>query len=58
MKAAFIIFDRMTYLDFIGFYDAVTRLDSMKILDGFDDPVPRPEEESGQEDEPGSETHG
>jgi hypothetical protein len=36
MKAAFIIFDRMTYLDFIGFYDAVTRLDSMKILDGFE----------------------
>lgn len=36
MKAAFIVFDRMTSLDFIGFYDAVTRLKSMKILDGFE----------------------
>jgi cyclohexyl-isocyanide hydratase len=36
MKAAFIVFDRMTYLDFIGFYDAVTRLKSMKIMEGFD----------------------
>jgi transcriptional regulator GlxA family with amidase domain len=29
MKAAFIIFDRMTALDFIGVYDPVTRLKSM-----------------------------
>jgi transcriptional regulator GlxA family with amidase domain len=36
MKAAFIVFDRMTSLDFIGFYDPVTRLKSMKIMDDFD----------------------
>ena len=35
MKAAFVLFDRMTALDFIGFYDAVTRLKSMKFLDDF-----------------------
>ena len=32
MKAAFIIFDRLTTLDLIGFYDPVTRLKSMNIL--------------------------
>src|ERR1700704_3933100 len=32
MKAAFIIFDRMTALDFIGVYDPVTRLKSMGLL--------------------------
>lgn len=36
MKAALIVFDRMTYLDFVGFYDAVTRLKSMGILPEFD----------------------
>lgn len=36
MKVAFIIFDRMTSLDFIGFYDPVTRLKSMKIIDDFE----------------------
>ena len=36
MKAAFIVFDRMTYLDFIGFYDGVTRLKSMSILEDFE----------------------
>lgn len=36
MKAAFVVFDRMTALDFIGFYDPVTRLKSMKILDDFE----------------------
>jgi len=36
MKAAFIIFNRMTYLDFIGFYDPVTRLQSMKIIPDFE----------------------
>ena len=35
MKAAFIVFDRMTSLDFVGFYDPVTRLRSMKIVDDF-----------------------
>lgn len=35
MKAAFVVFDRMTSLDFIGFYDPVTRLQSMKILPDF-----------------------
>lgn len=36
MKAAFIVFDRMTYLDFIGFYDPVTRLSSMNIVQDFE----------------------
>jgi cyclohexyl-isocyanide hydratase len=36
MNAAFIIFDRMTSLDFIGFYDPVTRLKSMGILPDFE----------------------
>jgi len=36
MKAAFVVFDRMTSLDFIGFYDPVTRLKSMKIMDDFE----------------------
>ena len=36
MKAAFILFDRMTFLDFIGFYDAVTRLKTMKIQEDFE----------------------
>src|SRR5574340_507645 len=36
MRAAFVIFDRMTSLDFIGFYDPVTRLRSMKIIEDFE----------------------
>lgn len=36
MKAAFVVFDGMTSLDFIGFYDPVTRLKSMKIMDDFE----------------------
>ncbi|HEY6368001.1 MAG TPA: DJ-1/PfpI family protein [Candidatus Binatia bacterium] len=36
MKAAFVVFDRITSLDFIGFYDPVTRLKSMKIIDDFE----------------------
>ena len=36
MKAAFIVFDGMTALDFIGFYDPLTRLKSMKIMDDFE----------------------
>jgi transcriptional regulator GlxA family with amidase domain len=36
MKAALVIFDRMTSLDFVGFYDPVSRLKSMKIMDDFD----------------------
>jgi transcriptional regulator GlxA family with amidase domain len=36
MKTAFVVFDRMTTLDFIGFYDPVTRLKSMKIMDDFE----------------------
>jgi transcriptional regulator GlxA family with amidase domain len=35
MKAALIIFDRMTSLDFFGFYDPVTRLKSMGIMPDF-----------------------
>lgn len=33
MQIALVAFDRMTSLDFIGFYDPVTRLKSMKIMD-------------------------
>ena len=36
MKAAFVVFDRMTSLDFVGFYDPVSRLKSMRIMDDFD----------------------
>jgi len=36
MRAALVVFDGMTFLDFVGFYDAVTRLRSMKIMDDFD----------------------
>jgi transcriptional regulator GlxA family with amidase domain len=36
MKAAFVVFDRMTSLDFIGFYDPITRLKSMNIIDDFE----------------------
>jgi cyclohexyl-isocyanide hydratase len=36
MKAAFVVFDRMTSLDFIGFYDPVTRLRSMQIMSDFE----------------------
>jgi cyclohexyl-isocyanide hydratase len=36
MKAAFVVFDRMTSLDFVGFYDPVSRLKSMKIMDSFE----------------------
>ena len=36
MKAAFIVFDRVTSLDFIGFYDPVTRLKSMDIMRDFE----------------------
>jgi transcriptional regulator GlxA family with amidase domain len=35
MKAAFIVFDSMTALDFVGFYDPITRLRSMKIIEDF-----------------------
>ncbi len=36
MKAALVVFDRMTSLDFIGFYDPITRLKSMKIMEDFE----------------------
>lgn len=36
MKAAFVVFDRMTALDFVGFYDPVTRLKSMNIIETFE----------------------
>jgi cyclohexyl-isocyanide hydratase len=36
MKAAFIVFERMTFLDFIGFYDAITRLKTMNIHGDFE----------------------
>jgi len=36
MKAALVLFDRMTALDFFGFYDPVTRLKSMDIMPDFE----------------------
>lgn len=36
MKIAFIIFERMTTLDFIGVYDPVTRLKSMGFINNLD----------------------
>jgi transcriptional regulator GlxA family with amidase domain len=36
MKAAFVIFDNMTSLDFIGFYDPITRLKTMRFLEDFE----------------------
>lgn len=36
MKAAFIIYDEMTALDFIGVYDALTRLKTMNFLPDFE----------------------
>jgi cyclohexyl-isocyanide hydratase len=35
VKAAFIIFNRMTALDFVGVYDPVTRLKSMGLMPGL-----------------------
>lgn len=35
MNAAFIVFDQMTALDFIGFYDPLTRLKSMEYMPKF-----------------------
>jgi cyclohexyl-isocyanide hydratase len=36
MKAAFIIYDGMTALDFVGVYDALTRLKTMNYIPDFD----------------------
>lgn len=36
MKAAFIIYDAMTALDFVGVYDALTRLKTMKHIPDFE----------------------
>jgi cyclohexyl-isocyanide hydratase len=36
VKTAFVIFDGMTVMDFIGIYDPLTRLKSMKILPEFE----------------------
>ena len=35
MKAALVVFDGMTMLDFIGFYDVVTRLPRMGFMPDF-----------------------
>ena len=32
MKVGFVVFDRMTLLDFVGFYDPLARLRTMKLL--------------------------
>ena len=36
MKAAFVVFDDMTTLDFVGYYDSLTRLKTMKIVPDFE----------------------
>jgi len=35
MTAAFVLYDRLTALDFVGAYDPITRLASMDLLPGF-----------------------
>lgn len=35
MKAAFVLFDRLTALDFVGVYDPVTRLRTMELMPDF-----------------------
>jgi transcriptional regulator GlxA family with amidase domain len=35
MKMAFVLFDQMTALDFIGFYDVITRLKTMKLMENI-----------------------
>ena len=35
MKTAFILFDRLTALDFVGVYDPLTRLRSMQVMPAF-----------------------
>lgn len=35
MKIAFVLFDRMNMLDFIGTYDALTRLKTLELVDAF-----------------------
>lgn len=35
MKTAFILFDRLTALDFVGVYDPLTRLRSMQVMPDF-----------------------
>jgi len=36
MKVAFVIFEHMTALDFVGVYDALTRLKTMRFMDDFE----------------------
>ena len=36
MKAAFILFDRLTAMDFVGVYDPLTRLRSMGVMPDFE----------------------
>lgn len=36
MKVALVVFDKMTALDFVGFYDPVTRLRSMQLMLDFE----------------------
>lgn len=36
MKAALVIFNKMTFLDFVGFYDPMTRVHSMRLMPAFE----------------------
>lgn len=36
MNAAFVLFDRLTALDFVGAYDPITRLKTMGVIEGFE----------------------
>jgi len=36
MRIAFVVFDQLTFLDFIGFYDPVTRLKTMGFIDDLE----------------------
>jgi len=49
MKMAFIVFDQMTTLDFVGFYDAMTRLRTLQLMENvsWDICATRPEVTDG-----------
>ena len=49
MKTAFVIFDGMTVMDFIGIYDPLTRLKTMKIMPDFEWNVCAPKPQVGDD---------
>lgn len=49
MKCALVVFERITALDFVGFYDAVTRLGTLKLLPDFEWRICGPAKEVGDD---------